>query len=56
MKTKSPEAVTRTEHSPFIGRKFGEILVALGKIDEHELENILITQKNTSVVFQPLVN
>ena len=49
MKTKSPEAVTRTEHSPFIGRKFGEILVALGKIDEHELESILITQKNTSV-------
>jgi len=33
----------------YLGWKFGEILISLGKIEQDELESILITQKNTGV-------
>jgi len=49
MKIKPIRAPKKTAEKSFIGWKFGEILVALGKIEEHELESILIAQKNTTV-------
>jgi general secretion pathway protein E len=33
----------------YLGRKLGEILVSLGKLDPEELESVLIAQRNTSL-------
>jgi len=49
MKIKPSGLPTKTAQKSFIGRKFGEILIALEKIDEHELESVLIAQKNNTV-------
>ncbi|MBN2325215.1 MAG: type II secretion system ATPase GspE [Spirochaetes bacterium] len=33
----------------YLGRKLGEILVSLGKLEQEDLESVLIAQKNTSL-------